>query len=483
MKHRQTRKPKRHLNKKLIPPLIVLAVGILAFAILKFTENGVFTVMDYSQDVPEVATYKHFIFAKMKLESLDPGSVSCIQDDSGKVVALQNGIVNFTTKDISENTAYTTDNGEEGYLNGHYGSDALYVDTSPDGSKVEFLMAGVKGWVDVSDITLYFYDPAYALSSYERYNDSLVHQVCTDLKNNEAISYSICQAPDFMEENTTYYSYDGHYFYTDFMTMSQDVRNNTHESAISSDPFYNFYQFVPHRSATRLPENTYNEFLYNTKGIDSAATAYPCLDNESVLYDSASLFYQAQSDVFVNASMMFALACNESGYGQSQYAIEQHNIFGHEAYDEDPDSATMYTDLQECIRQHAYYFIQQSYANPDDWRYHGSWFGDKNSGINVMYASDPYWGEKAGALYYRLDQGTDQSDIRLLTFECGRRIDVCLEDGTVLYSYDKGDTASFVVQEESDDGYKVRLEVPVAKNKIDPAGTYDPKLYGYIDKK
>ncbi len=117
------------------------------------------------------------------------------------------------------------------------------------------------------------------------------------------------------------------------------------------------------------------------------------------------------------------------------------------------------------------------------WRYHGSWFGDKNSVINVMYASDPYWGEKAGALYYRLDQGTDQSDIRLLTFECDRRIDVCLEDGTVLYSYDKGDTASFVVQEESDDGYKVRLEVPVAKNKIDPAGIYDPKLYGYIDKK
>ena len=30
--------------------------------------------------------------------------------------------------------------------------------------------------------------------------------------------------------------------------------------------------------------------------------------------------------------------------------------------------------------------------------YHGGFLGNKDSGINVSYASDPYWGEKIAAL-------------------------------------------------------------------------------------
>lgn len=37
-------------------------------------------------------------------------------------------------------------------------------------------------------------------------------------------------------------------------------------------------------------------------------------------------------------------------------------------------------------------------------RYLGGYFGDKESGMNVSYASDPYWGEKA-AQYYRTMDG------------------------------------------------------------------------------
>ena len=44
--------------------------------------------------------------------------------------------MNFHTKDVSENTTYTTTDGEEGYLNGSYGSDALYLDTNKNGTKV-----------------------------------------------------------------------------------------------------------------------------------------------------------------------------------------------------------------------------------------------------------------------------------------------------------------------------------------------------------
>ena len=53
------------------------------------------------------------------------------------------------------------------------------------------------------------------------------------------------------------------------------------------------------------------------------------------------------------------------------------------------------------------YLISESYCDPKDYigRYYGSHLGDKESGINVKYASDPYWGEKAASFYYRLDEG------------------------------------------------------------------------------
>lgn len=38
-----------------------------------------------------------------------------------------------------------------------------------------------------------------------------------------------------------------------------------------------------------------------------------------------------------------------------------------------------------------------------DGRYFGANVGDKASGINVKYASDPYWGEKAAAVCWKID--------------------------------------------------------------------------------
>lgn len=476
------KKPRRHFNKKLYVPLGVLAAALAVYLGFKCTEDGTFTVLNYSEEEPVVATYKHFAFAKRKLESLDASSLSCIQNQNEKVVALQSGLVNFHTKDVSENTTYTTTDGEEGYLNGSYGSDALYLDTNKNGTKVLFMMAGVKGWVDVDDINLMFYDPAYDISCYSRGATALVHQVCTDLLNNASIAYNIGPAPDFLKEDTTYYSYDGHYFYPDFATMSADMQAGTYEHALNKEPYFNFYQFVPHRSKTALADNAYDEYLYRIRGIDALASAYPCADNESVLYDSEPTFIQEQNDIFVNGSMMFSLACNESAYGQSQYAIEQHNVFGHGAFDENPDLATMYADLKDCVHQHAYYFIQQAYANPKDWRYHGSWFGDKGSGINVQYASDPYWGEKAASMYYALDQGTDREAIQIHTVICPQDLDVVLPDGTIAYTYKKGTVASFVVVGETDEDYEVMLEAPVQNGAIDVNATYDPDIHGRIKK-
>ena len=48
--------------------------------------------------------------------------------------------------------------------------------------------------------------------------------------------------------------------------------------------------------------------------------------------------------------------------------------------------------------------MSRGYLNARDWRYFGGFLGNKASGINVKYASDPYWGEKAAAVAWNLDR-------------------------------------------------------------------------------
>ena len=42
--------------------------------------------------------------------------------------------------------------------------------------------------------------------------------------------------------------------------------------------------------------------------------------------------------------------------------------------------------------------------------YNGSHVGNKNSGINVKYASDPFWGEKIASFMYSIDDFNDMKD-------------------------------------------------------------------------
>ena len=381
-------KRKRKVKKtsfKLIIILLILVFVVIPFTILKMTEDGQYYVEDLSTSEVQ-ASYKHYIFASLKMDTTD-SKYTCIKNEDGKVLRLKSGIVNLKTKDVTQNTEYTTDTKETGYVNGNYGADAQYLGTSFNGKKVHFKISGVQAWTDINNVELYLYNDSQILSTYYVYNHSLIHTISTDLFQGNVNSIAIGPAPKFMKEDTIYYSYDGHYFYTNYENLVNDNK-------INKDPYFNYYQYIPHRTTSYLNNSIYNAYL-DQYGVS----------DESVLYNQADLFFKIQNKYSINATMMYALALNESGLGLSQYALEYHNLFGHAAIDENPDNANQYSSLAECVKQHAYNFLQQGYLNPNDSRYHGSWFGDKASGINVNYASDPYWGEKAASFYYHLDEG------------------------------------------------------------------------------
>lgn len=82
---------------------------------------------------------------------------ACVLNEEDKIIALNSGLVNLKTKNVTENTSYTLDGSDEtGYTNGNYGADALYLDISSDGKKVKMLLSGVTAWVNTDDIQLYF---------------------------------------------------------------------------------------------------------------------------------------------------------------------------------------------------------------------------------------------------------------------------------------------------------------------------------------
>ena len=249
---------------------------------------------------------------------------TCIKDENGKILRLQSGIVNLKTKDITENTEYATDTDETGYVNGSYGADAQYLGTSFNGKKVHFKISGVQAWTDINNVELYLYDDSYILSTYYVYNGSLIHTISTDLVQGNANSIAIGPAPEFLKEDTAYYSYDGHYFYTSYKNLVDDKK-------VNKDPYYNYYQYIPHRTASYLNNAIYNEYV----------------SDESALYNQTDVFFNMQAKYAINASMMYALALNESGLGLSQYALEYHNLFGHAAIDENPDNANQYKSIAD----------------------------------------------------------------------------------------------------------------------------------------
>lgn len=207
-------------------------------------------------------------------------------------------------------------------------------------------------------------------------------------------------APSYLTSGKEYYSYDGHYFYKEYDTMLADYMENTRSNAVNpKNPFYNYYQFLPLRSETSYSDAKLTE-LINAK-----------LANGSMMKDKGSVFNKYQDTYGANALLVAGIAANESAWGISNIAKTKNNLFGLNAIDSAPgDSANMFSSVNECIRQFTETYMSKRYLRPSYTYYHGGYLGNKASGINVSYASDPYWGEKAASAAWTLDRNGGSKD-------------------------------------------------------------------------
>lgn len=312
-------------------------------------------------------------------------------------------IVDFHTKDVRTNTYYTeVSTGKRGYTNGAYGADAVYLGTV-DG-KIKFMMSGVVGLVDTADVRLIEFAN---VSSYGHYqvNSSgrLIHYITTSVTGTSyANRLDNGPAPSYLQPGTKYLSYDGHYFYTvdQFATMQSDYNAGTREHAVNaSTPYFNYFQYLPMRSFSDYSASEFDSVIAKNTSASSK------MRNLGVTFTSCEYTYG------VNALLTVSIAANESAWGSSNICQSKNNLFGINAIDSSPGtSATTFATPNICVKDYMETYISKRYCRPSYGYYNGGFLGNKASGMNLEYASDPYWGEKAAAIAWRLDSAGGSRD-------------------------------------------------------------------------
>ncbi len=336
-----------------------------------------------------------------------------------KIVNAKNALVNLTLKGSSVVYYYPTSTSwdSDNYMvtNSSTGAvDGAFLDYDVNTGRAKVKVAGYTGWTleDTYDIVPIVW--VYSIGYYRSTNDEFKHFFARDITTSSSSSYGIAisKRPDGLSNSKNYFSYDGHYFYTDQYKMVTDYKNGNYNNAVNKDkPYYNYYQYLPNHSKTNYSSSNINKYIreglgfYYTvfgntldiKGFDTSST--------SKLYGMGTYFIYAQEQYGANAILSLGLNRNESGEGRSKIAVQKNNGFGQGAVDSSPfGSAYGFLTYQGGIYNHAQHFVNDLYENANHSYYNGGQFGNKQGGWNIKYASDPFWGEKAASYYYRFDR-------------------------------------------------------------------------------
>ncbi|WP_051263195.1 S-layer homology domain-containing protein [Tuberibacillus calidus] len=320
-------------------------------------------------EIQDGARYSHFTDARNHATASNQ-----VVTLNNKVVWMHSGIVR-TSAMVTFGDTYVSSNTELKYL----GSDAY---------KVNIELNGNKGSVDQSKVTLIPNGMIDGRSYYKVSGNTLYHYVYQPLSGQYA-AYQYGYAPGFMTEGVKYYSWDGHSFYTTWNATGKPVGTA-----------YQYFDILPLKTKTSYTADQLNQFVKD----NIPSTYAKKLGGPGPLAKLGNAFIKAQNDYGVNAMYLLAHAIHESAWGSSDIAQNKHNLFGLGAADSDPyNGAKQFATYEECI-DYMGQFVKDNYLTPGTWRYFGAMLGDKNAGMNMKYASDPYWGQKIAGYMFQIDK-------------------------------------------------------------------------------
>ena len=132
--------------------------------------------------------------------------------------------------------------------------------------------------------------------------------------------------------------------------------------------------------------------------------------NNSKLAGKGATFKAAEQRYGVNALYLVAHSALESAWGRSQIARDKNNFFGIAAYDTTPyTSATKFDDVDSGILGAARW-IDRNYLSNTGYPANGAYLGNKARGMNVNYATAPYWGESIASIMFSANEKLGRKD-------------------------------------------------------------------------
>jgi len=358
------------------------------------------------------------LFAKgrngsVSVAELDPDKTKSLGDDEMRIQAttmaqpdVLNDELNFIYSRRTGGDTITIYNNETlsrhsyiaplGYLMEYLGvnqKDKDYYDVRLQGGVYALDKADVDRFIPLSEIKSFPY--------YENKNGMIVHHVEGRPWDADSwyMSSTLGQAPSWMKAGQKYYSFSGIYF-TDSPAKLGEYSQQKN-AVNSNDPYYDYYLYQPARTKTNASAEQLDS-AFNTL-VGNASTQ---------MTNTGADFIAAQDKYGINALLMFAMAIHESDYGRSNFARDRNNLFGVDAVDSNPGQAARFASIPAGIAEQGNY-LSWVYADADyqsGANYYGSNLGTKSSGMNVKYASDPYWGEKIAHHYARIDRSIGSSD-------------------------------------------------------------------------
>ena len=208
------------------------------------------------------------------------------------------------------------------------------------------------------------------------------------------------QALDASKDFIPYYESDGHRFYH-YVAQNASIPVAAHLSYMEVGKKYYSADGL-HFDGFKLE----NPFLfkdltevtnYSAEDLDKVFSLLNI--NNSLLENKGATFKEAEEHYHINALYLLAHSALESDWGRSNIAKDKNNFFGIAAYDTTPYlSAKTFDDVDKGILG-ATKWIKENYIDRGR-----TFLGNKASGMNVEYASDPYWGEKIASVMMKINE-------------------------------------------------------------------------------
>lgn len=285
-------------------------------------------------------------------------------------------------------------------------TELVYVDATANYVKVN--AAGQDMYVKHDDVTLIPNAAAKGQSYYIADEKGLWHRIYHHHSGKYDSAYLVGKKPDFLNEGVQYYSVDGTKF--------------SDENGLLIGESYAYFQYVSPRVPTSYTTEQLDQYIANEleSREKTGNVKYENATKISPLQRLGATLKKIESEQRINALLILSLAIHESDYGMSCHAQNYNNLFGLNVTDSNdacsPNVDTLsnkyFTSIEENITA-LVNRLNTTYLNPlnmKEYRYNGLALGNKMIGLNVRYASDPYWGAKTAGHMYRIDQALGSND-------------------------------------------------------------------------